>query len=153
MKHRVIAGMNTYGAILLGLAMCPWFSVAETRWCQVVAVGPGNKLSYPDIARRARVSGVVQSRMTFSTNRTVLSIDRVSGPTLLGDLLKQQLKSWKIKTNVEGDEPCQTLVVATFNLDGYSLWPRYAEKAFAPSMLDLSVSAEPFPVESIDTYD
>lgn len=123
---------------------------AEPRWCSVAGKDLSNKFIYPPIARAARVSGVVLSRMIYSPSGKVLEVQPVSGPRLLSNLLTAQLIEWTVKTNVPGDELCQTLVIAEFRLhDSYAAPPVPVPQPEPPSILRLLAEADPIPTEVV----
>ena len=104
----------------LGLAMLVLIPAAafgaEPRWCEVTGRAAGDTLAYPPIAKAARVSGIVVSRMVYSTSGKVESVERVFGPMMLAASVEQQLKNWTVQTRATGDQPCETLVIAEFRL-------------------------------------
>lgn len=77
------------GACSLGLA-CH----GEPRQCSISGRDLSNRISYPPIARLARASGVVMSRMIYTRNGKVARVDPISGPRLLSDALTGQVMDW-----------------------------------------------------------
>ena len=115
---------------------------AEARWCSITGRAEGNDVEYPEIARQAMVFGVVKSRLTFVPDGEVSSIEHLSGPMLLFSSMKQQVLHWRIKTDAVGDQPCQAVMIATFNLDDLAQWRNPDEEnAKAPSVVKITIDA------------
>lgn len=100
--------------IFFAIAMVWHICQAETRWCSITAKAKSDTLLYPPIARVAHINGTVIGRLTFSTSGRVLGLDVVSGPPMLVRAVTDQTRSWTIKTDATGNDPCQTLFVADF---------------------------------------
>lgn len=127
---------------------------AEPRWCSITGRGPNDNLMYPGIARKARVFGVVKARIEFLPSGQVRAIDPISGPKLLFSLMKQQMMHWSLRTGARGDEACQAIVVAAFNLDDYALWRNpEEERVDGPSVLRMVVNGESLPQDVVITLD
>jgi len=137
-------------AVLLGAVSM--VAHAEARWCSIRGKGPNDKLVYPDIARTARVFGLVKARIEFLPGGPVRAMNRISGSPLLFSLMKQQMVHWTLQTDARGHEPCQAIVVTAFNIDDYALWRNPKdERVDAPSVLRLVVEGESLPVETVIT--
>lgn len=106
--------------LLLTLGIVSTVSHAEPRWCSILGLGSGENLAYSPIARVARLHGIVLERVIYLPNGPVQSFDFISGPRMLSASLEQQMKSWAIKTNQRGEQLCETLVIAKFDLDDSS---------------------------------
>ena len=116
---------------------------AEPRWCSITGRDPSNKLTYLPIAVAERVSGVVLSRMIYSTDGKVVRVEAISGPNLLSSSLTGQLMEWTAKTDAVGDELCQTLVIVEFRIsDSYYLPPPPLPQPVLPSIQRYSVETE-----------
>ena len=89
---------------------------AEARWCDVIGHGDSEKLTYPPIARAARVSGIVLAQITYSAQGDVQEVATISGPPMLAKFVSLQLRSWHLKTNASGSDPCQSLAIIEFRL-------------------------------------
>lgn len=140
-------------SILFVLGLAASFCRAETRWCSIVGRDSNDILTYPPIARAARVQGFVVSRIQFLPSGSVNHVETISGFPLLTESLASQIKEWTLKTDAPGEEPCQTLVVADFRLiDGYSQYAERHAKPVAPSVLEINVEVEPEPIviENLD---
>jgi hypothetical protein len=110
-------------------------------------------LTYPAIARLARVSGVVLSRIIYSPSGKVLDVEQISGPPMLSSWTADQLKKWSVKTDATGDENCQELVITEFKMnDSRELPPTLIPHPEPPNILRLSVETELIPFET-NTYD
>lgn len=89
---------------------------AQTRWCSITGTAKADTLLYPPIGRAARVTGTVISRITNLPSGPVVALETVSGPPLLATSVNGQMKSWTLRTEAKGTEPCQSLLVITFTL-------------------------------------
>jgi hypothetical protein len=131
-------------SILLSAFAVP--CIAQTRWCSVSWKLSGDSLYYPPIARAASVTGTTIERITFTPNGSVLSVDPVLGHPLIAKPIATQLNKWSIKTNDQGNQPCQALVVVTFSFgDSES----YAEAWTALSTVKVSIQAKPLVLYSL----
>lgn len=132
--------------LLIGLGALASICHAEPRWCSISGKDPSNEFFYPPIARAARVWGLVMMRMIYAPNGKVVRFEPISGPRLLSDSLRGQLSDWTVKTDVRGDELCETLVIAKFTLHdppGTKLeGPKFTVE---PSIVRLSVDTVPDP--------
>lgn len=108
MRQAVIAGL---------FVLCALACSAEPRWCTITGRGANDTLFYPPIARAARVSGVVLGRVIYTPTGKFVRFEYIFGPRLLSNMVSGQLERWTIQTHAEGDELCQTLVIAEFQLD------------------------------------
>jgi hypothetical protein len=119
-------------------------SHAEVRWCSISALGPGQNLIYPPIARAARVYGHVMERVLYSPGSGATSFEFISGPRMLSAGLEDQMRHWTISTMSTGNASCMTLVVADFKLDESSGDSRSQPiDVLTPSILQLQVSTTP----------
>jgi hypothetical protein len=112
-------------------------------------------LVYPSVARTARVSGTVLSRIQFSPSGSVNRVEIINGSQLLAESLSSQIKGWTLKTNASGDEPCQALVLAHFQfIDGFSQLADKPAKPVAPSIYEITVETEtePYVIDNLDPF-
>jgi hypothetical protein len=124
---------------------------AEPRWCSITGKAAADKVSYPPIAKAARVEGVVVSRIIFKPNGKVERFEAVFGPAMLFKFLEQEMSNWSLATDAKGYETCETLVIARFRLiEPTSCNPAPnlpTEYDFStPSILRLSLGASPFAI-------
>jgi|GEM_PF-1999943 hypothetical protein len=122
---------------------------AEPRWCSITGKAAADKISYPPIAKAARVEGVVVSRIIFEPNGKVERFEAVFGPPMLFKFLEQAMSSWSLVTDARGYETCETLVIARFQFkEPPSCNPAPdvpTEYDFStPSILRLSLGANPY---------
>src|SRR6202789_815737 len=103
-------------AIAIALAASAIVAHAEPRWCSIIGREPNDKVFYPPIAKAARVYVVVLSYIIYQPNGKVERIEPISGPPMLSRFMANQLMDWNVKTDATGDELCQTLVIAKFEL-------------------------------------
>ena len=88
----------------------------EARWCDVLGRGDGDKILYPPIARVARVSGTVLARIVYTAQGDITDVTSISGAPMLATSVREQLKTWHMKTNASGNDPCQSLAIIDFRL-------------------------------------
>jgi hypothetical protein len=100
--------------VLLCLALTARLSDSETRWCEVTGVSDDSKVTYPPIAKAARVSGAVIGRVLFVPGGGVTGFQPIFGPPMLAHYAGEQVKSWALRTSAQGDEPCETLLIVTY---------------------------------------
>jgi hypothetical protein len=115
----------------------------EPRWCSVRS-DFSNTVVYPPIARAARVSGVVVMRMVYAPNGKALRTEPVFGPQMLSNSVTGQMKDWIVRTDDQGDELCETLVIAKFEFhvpDEPPLPPIPAQSE-PPSLLRIWIRSE-----------
>lgn len=144
--HRLV-----FSGVLIAFALT---CGAEPRWCAVVGHGPKDKVSYPPIARYARVTGVVLGTVTYIPNGAVASFESISGPRLLSDSLGRQLAGWTLNSDAFGNEPCRSLVIATFLIDERSPAESSAKIRYeSGSVLRLSVDTFPPPPLDVSISD
>jgi hypothetical protein len=130
------------------LAALPAYG-AEARWCSIAGRAPSDRFDYPPIARAARLGGVVLSIVVYTPNGKVLKVENISGPRLLSDFLQRQISGWTLKTNAQGSEDCQTLVIAHYRMhDGRFSSTEERREPERPSILQLYVDAEPFMLDT-----
>jgi hypothetical protein len=135
--------VKTRLVLLLVLGSSAYVCHAEPRWCSVVGGDPSNKLIYPPIAKAARVSGPVTSRMVYVPNGRVVRVEPIWGPRLLSQSVSNQLMNWTVMTDALGDELCETLVIADFRLNvPGELLPTEPLRSTPPSVLRLSVEGQ-----------
>jgi hypothetical protein len=138
--------------LALGFVALASLCHAEPRWCNVTGKDPSNKFIYPPIARAARVSGVVLLQMIYIPNGKVQKIEPISGPRILSDILARQLMDWTVKTDATGDELCETLVIATFELaDSYPSTLEGTWAGIGPGTLHLSAETSPLPIAMVNS--
>jgi hypothetical protein len=89
---------------------------AEARWCDVLGHGDGDKILYPPIARAARVSGTVLARIVYTAQGDVTDVTSISGSPMLATSVREQLKSWHLKTNASGNDLCESLAIIDFRV-------------------------------------
>jgi hypothetical protein len=129
--------------ILLCLGAIATFCHAETRWCSIVGRGSSDTLLYPPIARVARVTGVVLSRIIYTPTGQVLNVEEISGPAMLSSWTADQLKGWTVKTDASGEAFCETIVISDFRLyDKYDPVPVRPTQPALPSIFRISVDGE-----------
>ena len=117
---------------------------AEARWCAIIGKDPADELAYPPIARDARVSGVVLSRIYYFPTGQVEHVEAISGPAMLSRALSEQMNGWKIKTDPQGNDLCTTLVIAEFRLKlSDEVIKERPKNQATPSILYLSTDSEP----------
>ncbi len=141
-RHLLEHGMMRL-KVLLCLALTVSLGHSETRWCEVTGVSDDSKLTYPPIAKAARVSGAVIGRVQFVPGRGVTGFQPVFGPPMLAHYAGEQLKSWSLRTPAQGDEPCQTLLVATYHLMEATSEAGSPVIRAEPGVLKASVEAAP----------
>jgi hypothetical protein len=123
------------------LVLLPKLCMAETRWC---SIGKANTdtLIYPPVARVAHITGVVISRITFLPSGRVIAVDEISGPLFIAKNVSEQIKKWTVRTDARGEEPCQALLVAGFQIgDAESNEPK--AKPVPPSIYRMEITAHP----------
>lgn len=118
---------------------------AETRWCDVIGHGDSDKLTYPPIARAARVSGIVLAHITYSPQGDVQEVVNISGPPMLAKFVSVQLRSWHLKTNASGNDPCQSLAIIDFRLVTDDTLGEPPPQPISGSIIRLSIEAQPPP--------
>jgi hypothetical protein len=136
-------------------------SAESSRWCGITGRAPEDKVSYPPIARYARVAGVVLGFVTYIPNGAVTGFEPISGPRLLSDSLGRQLTGWTINSDALGNEQCRSLVIATFLMDDSGTAEssarieyetgsvlRLSVNTFPPPPLDISIS-DPAPLRGL----
>ena len=89
---------------------------AEARWCDVLGHDDSDKLTYPPIAKAARISGTVLARITYTPQGDVKDVTSVSGSPMLARPVATQLKTWHLKTNASGEDLCQSLAIIDFRI-------------------------------------
>jgi hypothetical protein len=120
-------------------------SQAEPRWCSITGRASSDTLIYPPIARAARVSGVVLSRVIFSPAGKVENVESISGPAMLADSVAQQLGKWTFRTTAQGDELCEAIVISEFRLgDLDNPLPEQSIPAAPPGLLRIRIDAETY---------
>jgi hypothetical protein len=122
---------------------------AEPRWCSITGKAAADKISYPPIAKAARVQGVVVSRIIFEPSGKVERFEAVFGPTLLFKSLEQQMSSWSLANDAKGYESCEALIIARFQFkQPQSCNPAPDDPTdydfSTPSILRLSLGGTPF---------
>jgi hypothetical protein len=126
--------------ILLAPACC-----AEARWCDILGHGDSDKLTYPPIARAARISGTVLARITYGPQGDVKNVANISGPGMLAKAVSEQLKTWRLKTNSSGNDPCQSLAIIDFRLVTDDTLGGPPPQPISGSIMRLSIEAQPPP--------
>jgi len=116
---------------------------AEARWCSIVGKADADTVKYPVIAVAARISGVVVSRLTFTPSGKVTAFEEISGPKLLASTTGSQLREWTVKTDAQGEELCQALVVIDYKLVAPDSNLRPGAYPRTPGILRISVEAMP----------
>ena len=117
----------------------------ETRWC-ALKEAPQHQLSYPPIARAARLTGTVIERVTFSPQGKVLRVEALSGPPLIEKSIRSDIFAWKLDTDAVGEQPCQALIVADF---AFGATPEPVTSRQITSVLHISVRAEILVLDSV----
>jgi hypothetical protein len=125
---------------------------AEPRWCSVTGTGPNDKLIYPPIAKIARVNGIVLTHVVYEPSGRVVKVEAISGPPMLSVSLAKQISGWTLKTNANGDQLCETLIIASYELNpphGCEPAPEQEPKPIdlrTPSIIRMELSASPVPI-------
>ena len=117
----------------------------EVRWCRTTKLDVSDQLQYPPIAKAAHVSGTVIARVQHQLTGAVSYIEIVSGPPLLGRLLTSQLEHWRFVSSGDGNDPCQTLLIAEFTLGDGSP----SVTASPPDIIRVAVHAVPAVINSL----
>ena len=126
--------------ILIGIFLIAPVCHAQTRWCAVTGRAANDQLLYLPIARAARVSGVVISRMTYLPSGEVTNVETISGPVMLQHAASDQLKKWTIHTDAQGENPCMSLTIIDFSFgDSASVNPN---PPTPPGIMRISIVAE-----------
>src|SRR5579862_2268865 len=115
-------------AALLLVAM-PWVVGAQTQDAHVHRIRVGGKLMaekmitqvqpiYPEIARRAGVSGTVILHVVIAKDGTVQELSFVSGPPLLMKASMDAVRQWKYEPTLLNGEPVEvdTTISVIFTL-------------------------------------
>jgi hypothetical protein len=115
--------MRGLSLVLLCIVFSAIAFAEEPRWCSVSSRDPSNTITYAPIAAAAQIQGEVRARIIYRPNGRVekvepvsSKVEPVSGTKILLAWLTDELPNWTVRTNASGDEPCQTLVIATFTL-------------------------------------
>jgi len=86
--------MRRLAAITL-LAVCPLYRVAAQDQPSARAIMERVAPSYPDLARRLNMEGVVKLRVTVEPGGSVQSIDVVGGNPVLAKAAQDAVVHWK----------------------------------------------------------
>lgn len=86
---------------------------AQSTSCGLSSITEQAKLSYPPIARAARVAGTVILLTRFDNNGVPVNIRVVSGPPVLQPAALEFIKGWRAN-EYEGPRECP--IVVTFNM-------------------------------------
>ena len=135
--------------IISSLAVSVMAAEAEPRWCSATGKAASDRLSFPPIAKAARIEGVVVGRIHFQPSGKVARFEQIFGPGMLAKSLEQQMASWTLANEAKGDDLCETLIVARFRFkEPASCDPRPdvpTEYDFStPGILRLDLSAYPY---------
>lgn len=95
-----------------GISLSRWLAVALliapptmlAEWEPVEIVG----MSYPLLARSARITGLVVVRLSLERDGSVKQAEPVSGHPLLGEAAKANAEKWKFKQSGRNFAPAQT---------------------------------------------
>lgn len=95
------------------LVIVPCAALADWEPSEVVG------LSYPHLARSARIAGLVVVRLTVGADGSVKETEAVSGHPLLAEAARKNAAQWKFKHSGQGrDKARDAYLVYRFVLDG-----------------------------------
>ena len=116
----------------------------EPHWCSFHGFSNPHPLSYPPIARLARVQGQSILRLTYTADGKIEGIEALFGPQLLNSLLIQQLNDQTVLTKDQGLDKCMSLLIISSHLEG-SQEPleNKSEQAPPTSIWRVTLRAEP----------
>jgi hypothetical protein len=114
----------------------------EARWCDITGHDESNKLTYPPIAKAARISGTVLARITYTPQGDVKDVTSVSGPPMLATPVATQLRTWHLKTDASGADLCQSLAIIDFRIASPDSSPVPPPQSMPRSMFRVSVVGE-----------
>ena len=134
--------------ILLGLLLLALPCFAQARWCNTVKLLPEDKLLYPPLARAARVSGIVISRMTVTSTGSVSDVEIVSGYPLLAGTASEQIKKWKLTSDATAESACLALLIVDFSFEEYPSEKSKAWSVSAPNIVKIAVVTTTPPFET-----
>ena len=134
-----------FATVAFGLCQ---LAAAQTRWCSITGKAKTDTIFYPPIARAAHITGTVIGRLQFSPDGKVKNFEVVSGPVMLTTAVTNQVKSWALRTDAEGEEPCQSLFIVDFRI-GDSDIDQKPVQANRASMFQVSVRAQPLILYSL----
>ncbi len=89
-------------AMAVGLIQPAWVAGQDTDSGRKIKVKV--QPAYPDLARRANLSGTVKIQVTVSTTGTVKSTRAVGGNPVLIEAAVDALKKWRWETGTESTE-------------------------------------------------
>jgi hypothetical protein len=55
-------------------------------------------------------------RISFDAGGNILGIEAISGHQLLVKSTSEQLRAWRLRINIAGDQPCQSLIVVKYRI-------------------------------------
>jgi hypothetical protein len=136
--------------IMLGFILtCQIATAADTRWCTITGKGPADTVAYPPLAKAAHLTGEVLTRLTFNPDGEVVKTSTIRGENLLADLTNQQLLRWRVKTDATGSEPCQNIILVTYELVDDKVSTE-TSVTFSPTLIRITVKAK-LPTAEITT--
>ena len=71
--------------------------------------------AYPDMARRAGASGVVEVEVVIDINGKVISAKATSGPALLRQAAEEAVSQWQFSPTLLNGQPVKVAGVITYN--------------------------------------
>lgn len=70
---------------------------------------------YPELAKRARVQGIVLIQVTVDETGNVADLNVIRGHPLLNDAATQAVSQWKYSPTLLNGEPVQVIATVTVN--------------------------------------
>ena len=117
---------------------------------------PSNTLVYAPIAVAAQVQGEASARIIYRPNgRVEKGSEPFSGVPMLLIPLTEQLPNWIVRSNANGGELCQTIVIATFTLGkptrlrNRKKWKQKTKFATEPNTVRIFVSIPRPEIETV----
>jgi Gram-negative bacterial TonB protein C-terminal len=127
--------------IALGFILtCQVATASDPRWCAITDKNATDTFVYPPVAQAAHLVGEVLTRLTFDPDGEVLGVSTIRGENLLADLTNQQLLKWRVKTSALGSEPCQNIVLVTYELVDEKASTE-TSVTFSPTLIRITVKA------------
>lgn len=142
--------MRGTAIMLLIVAVSPIAFAEAPRWCSVSSRDSSNAVVYAPIAAAAQVEGEARALIVYQPNSKVEEVEPLSGAPMLLMPLADQLSKWTIRTKATGDELCQTLVIATFELrKPPRSWKTKMKFTTAPNTIHLYISRRRPEIEEV----
>ena len=93
----------------LGVLLAWATGVAHAQSCQQLGIRRSSKLTYPQIAKGAHVSGLVTLVATFGTDGTFSSINAMQGPAMFLPTARSYVESWQVNS-AASSQTCEITV-------------------------------------------